>query len=385
MKLKNLNTYVFFGALAGISLLTYQIFAPFIAAIFVAAVLAIIFQKPYQRFLKLTKNRKALSSSLTCLLILFIIILPLSFTTSLLTNEISSLSDKYIKTTVQEEKASITVTNLQTQASTDITPDNIESKIDIEETLKPILTPLRKISFLKPYLDTPQNLLKNEKVTSAISQISQKAIEYATSISQSIASIIGQIVVMLFSLFYFLIDGKKAIQRMMDLSPLANHHEEQLLEKFSSMSRATIKGTLVIGLIQGSLGGLAFLITGIASPVLWTVIMILLSVIPLIGPAIVMIPAAIIMFAVGNIWQGIFLLIATGIISGSDNILRPALVGKDTQMHSLLIFFATIGGISAFGILGFIIGPVVMALFISMWDIYGLEFKEDLAHYNSKK
>lgn len=385
MKLKNLNTYVFFGALGAISLLTYQIFAPFIVAIFVAAVLATIFQKPYKRFLKLTKNSKILSSSLTCILIMFIIILPLSFTTSLVTEEIESLGDKYIKTTEQQAPA-ITVTNLQTETSTEIQATSVEgSKIDIEATLEPILTPLKKIEFLAPYLETPENLLKNEKVTNGISQVSQLAIEYITSLSQSIASIVGQVVVMFFSLFYFLIDGKKAVEKIMDLSPLANHHEEQLLEKFSSMSRATIKGTIVIGLIQGSLAGIAFLIAGIPSPALWTVIMILLSVIPLVGAAVITIPAAIIMLALGNIWQGIFLLIATAIISSSDNILRPALVGKDTQMHSLLIFFATIGGISAFGILGFIIGPVIMALFISMWDIYGLEFKDDLAAYNSKK
>ncbi len=355
MKIKNLNTYFFVACFVLIGYLTYQIYAPFVVTIFVAAVLAVVFQKPYQKILKLTKNREAISSALTCLLVFFVIILPLSFVVSLISAEVIDLSQQ-VRNTDSE----------------------------LYQTLEPALAQLEKIPVVQNYIDNPQQLLEDERITSAASQVSQFALRYFTSLSQSIASISGLVVTMFFSLFYFFIDGKKAIKKVMNISPLADKHEEQLIKKFTSMTRATLKGTLALGLIQGLMGGLAFLITGVNSVALWTVIMIALSVIPLVGAPVVMLPAAIIMFIVGNIWQGIFLLIATGVVSAADNILRPQLVGKDVEMHSLLIFFSTIGGIAAFGVLGFVIGPIIMALFLTFIEIYQLEFKEDLKKYNQK-
>lgn len=170
----------------------------------------------------------------------------------------------------------------------------------------------------------------------------------------------------------------------MQLSPLKNEHERLLAEKFISISRATIKGTLVVGAIQGLLGGLAFWIVGVPSPAIWGLLMILFSIIPLVGSALVWLPAAIILLLMGQVWQGIFLLVVGfGVISLVDNILRPKLVGKDTQMHPLMIFFATLGGISLFGLPGFIIGPIVVSLFLALGEIYSIEFKSQLAEYNS--
>lgn len=355
MKIKNLNTYFFLTMFLLVGYFTYQIYAPFIGTIFVAAVLAVVFQKSYKRFLKLTKNRQALSSALTCIMIFFIIILPLTLIGSLISSEVISLSQQ-VRNTDSE----------------------------LYQTIEPALAQLENIPVIQDFIDNPENLLKDDRITSAASQVSQVAIKYFTTISQSVASIAGLVVTMFFALFYFFIDGKKAVQKFMEISPLADKHEDLLIQKFTSMTRATLKGTLALGLIQGTMGGFAFLITGINSITLWTVIMIALSIIPLVGAPVVLFPASIIMFATGNIWQGVILLIATVVVSGADNILRPQLVGKDIEMHSLLIFFSTVGGITAFGILGFIIGPIIMALFLTFIDIYQLEFKEDLKKYNQK-
>lgn len=335
--------------------LTYQIYAPFIITIFVAAVLAVVFQKPYQKLLKITKNKEALSSAISCVAIFFIIILPVSFVLSLISAEIIDLSQQ--------------IRN----------PDS-----ELYQTIEPALAQLEEIPVIQDYIQDPKTILEDERVTSAASQVSQIAIKYITSLSQSVASIAGLVVIMFFSLFYFFIDGKKAVKKLMQISPLADKHEEQLIQKFTSMTRATLKGTVALGLIQGLMGGFAFLVTGVNSLALWTVIMVFLSIIPLVGAPVVLFPASLIMLATGNIWQGIFLLIATGVVSGADNILRPQLVGKDIEMHSLLIFFSTVGGIAAFGVLGFIIGPIIMALFLTFIDIYQLEFKEDLKKYNKK-
>ena len=356
MHIKNLNTYFFIIIFAILSGLTYLIFKPFFTAILIAAILAVLFHPTYTKLLNITKNRETLTSILTCLLVFFIIILPLGFVVSLITSEVISASQAAL---------------------------NPES--NIYPKVLPILEELSQIPIIDNFIQDPKSLLNDERITNAASQIGQTSIKYATSISQSIASTIGMIIIMFFSLFYFLIDGKTIIKKFMELSPLANKYENIIFQKFTSISRATIKGTIALGLIQGLIGGFSFLVAGIPSVALWTIIMIFLSIIPLVGAPVIMLPASLIMFITGNIGTGIFLLIATAIVSGADNILRPKLVGKDIQMHSLLIFFATIGGISAFGIFGFIIGPIVVAIFLTILDIYELEFKNDLKKYNQNK
>jgi len=152
-----------------------------------------------------------------------------------------------------------------------------------------------------------------------------------------------------------------------------------MVDKFTSVARATIKGTLLIGIAQGALAGLAFWIVDISGPIFWGTVMTVLSIIPGIGTGLVWAPAAIILVIGGKVWQGIFLFAFCLLVVGTvDNLLRPRLVGRDTQMHDLLIFFGTLGGILLFGVLGFILGPILAALFVTVWDIYGHAFRDVL-------
>jgi predicted PurR-regulated permease PerM len=184
---------------------------------------------------------------------------------------------------------------------------------------------------------------------------------------------------MIYTLFFFLKDGKRMLTRLMHLCPLGDVYEEMLYQRFTSTARATLKGTIIIGTIQGTLGGILFAITGIEGALIWGILMILLSLIPGIGSAIIWLPAGIIMLGLGNIWQGVTILaVGMFVISLIDNILRPALVGKDTQMHPILILFSTLGGIAFFGISGFIIGPVITALFLAVVSIYEHYYKREL-------
>jgi predicted PurR-regulated permease PerM len=184
---------------------------------------------------------------------------------------------------------------------------------------------------------------------------------------------------MLYTMFFFLMDGDKLLRKILYYLPLHDQDELRMLDKFTSVTRATLKGTAVIGLLQGGLAGLAFWAVGIPSAVFWATIMAVLSIIPGIGTALVWGPAVIILAAGGNFLKagglGIFCALVVGSI---DNLLRPILVGKDTQMHELMIFFGTLGGIIMFGVMGMIIGPIVAALFVTVWEIYGVAFKDFL-------
>ncbi len=177
--------------------------------------------------------------------------------------------------------------------------------------------------------------------------------------------------VMLYCLFYFLRDGDEFVDTIAHYLPVDRRHLDTFIDEFLVTSKATLKFTFIIGGIQGLLGGLVFFITGIEGALVWGVLMIGLSIVPAIGNAIIWAPAGIIMLFMGHLWQGIAILVFGSIvISSVDNLLRPILLGKDIQMHSLLIFLSTLGGIAVFGFSGFVLGPVVAAFFLAIWKLF---------------
>jgi len=185
--------------------------------------------------------------------------------------------------------------------------------------------------------------------------------------------------IFLYTMFFFLMEGDKLLARILYYLPLKDQDESRLLEKFTSVTRATLKGTAIIGVIQGGLAGLAFVVVGIDSAIFWGTIMTVLSIIPAVGSGLIWFPAAIILFVGGSHVKAVGLLLFCGLLVGSlDNFLRPRMVGRDIKMHDLMILFGTLGGISLFGIIGFIIGPIVAALFITVWEIYGEAFRDVL-------
>jgi len=192
--------------------------------------------------------------------------------------------------------------------------------------------------------------------------------------------------VFLYTMYFFQMDGDKLVRKILYYLPLGNDDESLMMEKFTSVTRATLKGTLLIGILQGGLAGAAFAVAGIDNAVFWGTVMAVLSIIPSVGSALVWGPAAIFLIMQGSVASGVGLLIFCGVVVGSlDNVLRPILVGKDTKMHELMIFFGTLGGIMMFGISGIFIGPLVASLFVTIWELYGLAFSEYLPEVLYKK
>jgi len=198
-----------------------------------------------------------------------------------------------------------------------------------------------------------------------------------------LSSGIAEIVIMLFltfyTMFYFFRDGEQFVKKIRYLSPLKEKYENRLISRFSTMAKATVKGTLVIGLLQGAAGTITFALFSIKGWALWGVIMTLLSVIPVVGSFLVMLPAAAYKLAVGEPMSALIIVFVALVVNYAiDYLLRPVLVGQQSRIHDLLIFFTTMGGLAVFGLSGVIIGPLIGMMFMTLLDIYSSEFHDYL-------
>ncbi len=335
----------FFGILGLLSLGILYLFRPFAYPIFWAAVTAAVFYPMYTKILTSTKGREGLSSIIAVFIIIVIIFIPLVTLSALVVNESVNLYQKISESGVFDS------------------PQNVSSWLES--------TPLA------PYLDTIRTNWTEyaSKITQTVSSFLFNGLK---NITQNSVTFVIMAIVMLYTLYYFFKDGKRMLKRLGHISPIGSEYEDMLYNRFTSTVRSTLKSTLIIGGIQGLLGGILFWITGIEGVLVWSVIMVIVAILPAMGTPLILIPAGIIMFALGNFWQAIVLFSGTGVISVVDNFLRPMLVGRDTQMHPLVIFFSTLGGIIIFGVSGFVIGPVIAALYLSVLTIYDHYYNRQL-------
>lgn len=236
-----------------------------------------------------------------------------------------------------------------------------------------------------PYLDQllPYRDVLIEKAGQLVGTVSSFLIDGLSSVANLTINAIFGTIVMLYVMFYFLFMGDVLLGKILYFLPLRDADEQLLLRRFTSVTRATIKGTLIIGLLQGSICGLAFALAGINGSVFWGTVMAAASIIPAFGTALVWVPALVILLLIGDFSGALILALLCGAVAGNlDNLVRPRLVGKDTEMHDLFVLFGTLGGIAMFGILGIIIGPIIAALFITIWEIYGTVFRAYLPDMN---
>jgi len=217
------------------------------------------------------------------------------------------------------------------------------------------------------------------KISELAGMVGSFLVNSVAAATRGTASFLLSTFVMLYAFFYFLLSGRELLEKVLYYIPLEPEDENLMVEKFLSVTRATLKGSLVIGIVQGLLAGAGFAVAGIEGAAFWGTVMAVLSIIPAVGTGLVWVPAVIYLFVVGKtgvaIALGVWCIVVVGTV---DNFLRPALVGRDTKMPDLMVLISTLGGLFYFGAVGFIIGPVVAALFIAVWEIYGRAFAEYL-------
>lgn len=335
----------FFLLVALVTVTFFSLIGPFLLTTFWAVVLAVIFRNTYRRIRIKLRGRSSLAAMITTLVILFFVLIPLTLLTIALINQSVEVYTKIETGEINVSKA----------------VDYLEERLPmVQEALAPFGLTADKL----------RESLSNIAL-SATQAIGNRALSY----TQNIITFIVQFSLMLYLLFFFLRDGQTIMRHIINALPMGNRRERQLFTRFAVVSRATLKGTLIVAIIQGSIGGLLFAILGIPAALLWGVLMTLLSLLPVGGSGIVWIPTAIILFIQGAFAKAITLVIVGVLIIGLvDNLLRPILVGRDTQMPDYLVLLATIGGIAWFGLSGFILGPVIAALFLTVWEITGKEY-----------
>lgn len=326
---------------AAVSLLFGWILWPFSGAILWAIVLATMFAPLYRRLLIRMPRWPNAAALLTLLVILVMVILPFALVTSQLVKEAADLYAAF--------KAGDLHLGERLQQARDALPAWATGLLD----RVPELDRLRE--HLSGVLMESGGFLAGQAVT----------------LGQGTANLLIGFFVMLYLLYFLLRDGRALRRRVGDAIPLRADQKSELAEQFVLTIRATVKGSLVVAVVQGALGGLAFWYLGIRAPLMWAACMAVLSLLPVVGTAMVWVPVAAYLLISGEVWQGI-LLIAYGVvvIGLVDNVLRPILVGKDTQIPDYVVLIATLGGISVFGVNGLVIGPVAAAMFLAAWHVF---------------
>ena len=348
MNKEAINKWVLLLLVLFISALFLSMIRQFLMAIFLAGIFSALSYPLYRRFERWFGGRRSLASIATLVLIVFVIIIPLGALMGIVTAEAIKVGE----------------------AVTPWVAQRLSQPDEITEALKS----LPFYDRIEPY----RNLILT-KAGQLVGHISGFLINRLRSVTLGTVNFIFMLFIMLYTMFFFFMDGDKLINKILYYLPLEDQDERRMLNKFTSVTRATLKGTAVIGILQGTLAGIAFAVAGIDSAVFWGTIMAVLSFIPGIGTALVWGPAVIILAATGHLAKAIGLGVFCAAVVGSiDNLLRPILVGRDTQMHELMILFGTLGGIIMFGVVGIIIGPIIAALFVTIWDIYGLAFQDVL-------
>lgn len=342
-RLRSLEEHTFLLLVVLASLAFGWLLWPLSGAILWGTVLAILFNPLHRRLSGPTGLRPTHAALITMLIITLIVMLPLFAIAAALLREAAGLYDML-------------------QAG----------ELDFELYFQQVATALPQwIQDLMRRFGVQNLAGAQQQVAYVLQQGSQFLATQVLSLSQSTVQFVLNLGVMMYLLFFLLRDGNRLFGRIKHAIPLPRSQQDALFDKFAAVVRATVKGDILVAMLQGALGGIIFWRLGIHAPVLWAVLMAFLSLLPAVGAALVWLPVAVYLLAIGSIWQGLVLIgFGTFVIGLVDNVVRPSLVGKDTKMPDYLVLISTLGGLQLFGLNGFVVGPAIAAVFLTVWDIF---------------
>jgi predicted PurR-regulated permease PerM len=315
---------------------------PFLSVIVIAATVTGIFNPLYEFLTK--KLSPVVSSLITCTVIFTVLFIPIVSLVGILSTEAYELY------------------GMARSASLGNQVRSLLKGSQLIEQINQLLEPFQ-IEFTGDQL--------NRAITDIGRTVGLFLYEQARAITSNILKFIINFFFMLIIIFYLLIDKQRLLDFIFDLSPLPDDQDQKLFQKFKDMAGAVLIGNGLSGLLQGVLGGLVFAFFGLRSPFMWGVIMTILAFMPILGIGLVFVPAAVLLLLSGRIFAGVFFVVFYAALSGGiEYFVKPKLVGRRVQMHTLLVFLSIIGGLRLFGILGIIFGPLVVTAFLTLTDIY---------------
>jgi predicted PurR-regulated permease PerM len=333
----------FLRLLLVVSLLFALVLWPFFGAVLWAVVFAILFMRINRRLGERLGGRRNLASLLTLGMVIVLVILPLMLVGSMLVQEAVGVVERVRS-----------------------------GELDFARYARQVLEalPAWATGILERVGLSDLGAIQ-ARLTQSAGAGGKAMAGTALIVGQNTLEFVVAFFVMLYVLYFLLRDGDSLMRRMKAAMPLAREHQDALIAKFGVVVRASVKGNVVVAILQGALGGLIFWILGVQAPLLWGVVMAILSLLPAVGTALVWGPVAIYFLATGAVVKGLVLLAYGILVIGLvDNVVRPILVGKDTKIPDWVILVTTLGGMAIFGVNGFLIGPLIAALFIACWDIF---------------
>ena len=343
MNTPQLQRFVFLLLLTAVSIAFLWVLAPLWGAVFWAVLMAILFHPLFDALCRRLKGRRNAAALLTLLAFLLIVVLPATLLIGALVNEAAALVERMR-----------------------------DGQIDFRAYAQQIMAALPKwLTDVMKRLDLVDVQSVMDRFSDGFIKAGQMLTGRALALGQNALMLAVNVAIMLYLMFFFLRDGRQLAALISDTVPMSRAQTRYLMRKFATVGRATVKGNVVVAVVQGMLGGLAFWALGVHGAVLWGVVMAVLSLLPAVGASLVWGPVAIYLLATGSVWQGAGLAAWGMLVIGMiDNALRPVLVGKDTKLPDYLILLTTIGGLSLFGLSGFVAGPVIAALFMAAWALF---------------
>lgn len=354
--IQNLPGYFLIACLILALIALIWILSPFITVLMVAVVITVVFYPIYKKILKLLRGRASLASLLTCFVVLVTIVIPIAVFIILITSEAQE-TYKIISTEISSGKYDKYLTWSEGGYFFDLKNE------------------------VAPYFDLDQINLK-QTILDVANDLKGFILNQTVSILGAISSIALSIFLMFFSMYYFFKDGSKLVDKMGYLSPLPSVYEIELFKRLNIIIKAIVFGVLMSSVLQGVVGGIGFAIFGVSGAIFWGTMIAFASLIPVVGTALIWVPASIILLLSGHYVGGIGLFVFGIVVIGSiDNFVRPYLIqgaGSRAKTYPLLIFFVILGGIFTMGFKGILVGPILLMILLTFLHIYQAEYSKVL-------